>query len=135
MVGEVSSAMQPQLDGWRTAIQRRLGHNRAVVKAYNKSKHMLLGLLAKRDGKVWVDLLTSNAGYRVRPGDIILGGTILGCEVGDIQSRARETVQVQAVLNTLLTIILWARYEERLDSAGWVREALDLPGWAEASES
>lgn len=125
----IEKAMEHQLEGFQTLIERRADKKRAYVRAYNKSKHMLLGILnERRHGKLEVGLFTSTIGYN-DPRGIDLGGAILECEPEDILRNATFAIQVQAVLNAILTLILWTRYGERIESQQWVRDIYSSPGW------
>ena len=128
----IEQAMKHQLEGFQTLIERRADRNRAYVRAYNKSKHMLLGILDQGShGKLEVGLFTSTTGYN-DPQGIGLAGAILECEPEDILRNATFAIQVQAILNSILTLILWTRYDEAIPSPQWVRDIYASPGWRES---
>ena len=101
-----------------------------MVIAYNKAKHYLLGVYNELDGEPIVGLLTSTSGYTK---EIVLHGTILGCQESDIRRRCSTTLQIQATLCSIFTGILSARYGERLGSPNWVIEINKMDIWADVS--
>lgn len=128
-VEKVNIAMEEQLTGHQRLMERRLRKERATVRAYNKSKHMGLGLLGRIDGELQVRLLTSETGYNDPVVGVRLGGAILRCDAGEIRDRAVQTIQMQAVLNDLLRTLLWVRFGEFLEPPEWVSEAYESSEW------
>ena len=126
LVNNVETSMWAQLNGFKRAVKLRDSNERAMVKAYNKAKHMLMGIYQEVDGQPIIDLVTSTSGYTEK---IILGGTILGCQDSDIRRGASITVLVQATFCRLFVIILRARYGAQLGTPDWVRAAYEMPIW------
>ena len=122
-------AMKSQLVGFKRAIKMRDDNDRAMVIAYNKAKHNLLGVYQELEGKPIIGLLTSTSGCTEK---IVLHGAILGCQESDIRRRASTTVQIQAILCSIFTAILRARYGE-LGSPRWVIDAENMDIWADSS--
>ena len=127
----LSIEMAPQLEGLTRAIEIRGDNERAFVKAYNKSKHLLLGILRMDQDKPVIALRTA---YSYKSSPISLDGADLGCEASDVRRRAYQTIHSQAVLNHILSLILWTRYGEELETPPWVESSLHLPGLRDTTD-
>lgn len=128
MVDHVDQAMEAQLAGVRRGIEIRNGNERALVKAYNKIKHMMLAFPQYGPDQTVVAIRTAKSGpraYHTLP--ITIDGADLGCSPEEIRFRARQTIQTQAVLNSLLGLILLSRYDHRIPTPQWALDSLDLP--------
>lgn len=129
-INKLDKAMPHQLAGFREGSLRRASKNRAIVRAYNKSKHMLLGVVVRdEEGKLNVHLLTSETGYQDREKGIGLAGAIVSSQKTAIQTHVDWVLQTQGVLNTLLGSILYTRFGEWIDSSKWVWDAFNGTGW------
>ena len=104
--------------------------DRALFIAYNKAKHNLLGLYQEQEGRPVIGLFTSTSGYTE---EIILHGAVLGCQESDIRRRASTTIQIQAILCSIFTSILLARYGEEVGSPEWVIDVEKMNIWADVS--
>lgn len=136
IVDSIDQAMASQLAGARRVVQIQDHNERALVKGYNKIKHMLLGFPRVEGDRTFVRLVTAKEGgaaYR-SSSPIVLDGADLGCEPPDIRRRAYMTIQTQAIINNMLWLILWTRYGQELPQAPWVVSSLTLPGWREDIE-
>ncbi len=129
-VNALEKAMPHLLDGFKEGCQRRTDKNRALVRGYNKSKHMMLGILRRgEESNLEVALLTSEFGWTDLKKGIYLAGNIVTSKESVIQTHLYWVIQMQAVLNSMLTGLLWTRYGERIDSPKWAVDASNLPGW------
>lgn len=128
LVKRVEPSLTAQLDGFRRIAEKRARGDRALVRAYNKSKHHLLAMLVLRERGLEVDLKTATSGYK-NPTAITLTGAELQTDAQRTRQRAREILQMQSVLNSMLAMILRARYGESLSTPGWVVSTHRQLGW------
>ena len=90
----------------------------------------MLGILRRdEESNLEVSLLTSEFGWKDVEKGIWLAGNIVSSKESVIQTHTYWVIQIQAVLNNMLTWLLWTRYGERIDSSKWVMDAVNLPGW------
>jgi hypothetical protein len=137
LVGLVGVAAEAQMDGFRNVAERRARGDRALVRAYNKSKHMLLAFPAERDGALEVDLITASDGaraYRDPAEGLEITGAQLSTNVQIIRERVQGTITMHAVLHAVPTTILAFRFGEKMPTPDWVTRAGDnLEGWVSES--
>lgn len=125
----VPTALKSQIQGFRNIIDRRTRRARALVRAYNKSKHIHLALLTGAGEDMQVALLTSETGY-TDPRGIGLAGQILRVQPSRIREYATWSLQTHMTLFAIQSMILETRYGEKLSTPRWFAAALELPGWA-----
>lgn len=126
----VTTSIESNLHGLKRLVDLRRGDKRARVRAYNKLKHMLLAMPEQAEEKRWVVVpeLMSFDGKEIH-----LQTVRIEASERNIQLMASRAIVAQAVLNSLLGMILWMRFGEPYSSPRWAVEALDLPGWYSAT--
>jgi len=121
------------LHHWRAGLLRiangRLADERAMVRAFNKAKHGLLALFdpAAADGPT-VDLITSRD-YTEIP--VAMGRARVRALPLDIRRRVEWTLQIQAVLQGILTVVLGAQFGLWVPTPDWVKEVVATSVWYE----
>lgn len=110
------------LDGLRRLIHFRTANERRTARMFNKSKHMLQGVVKRsRDGTHAIEFISGSPPETV--GRIIV-------TPANIRTLAAESIVLQAALHSMLAAILMTHYQELYASPDWIRMALDLPeGW------
>jgi hypothetical protein len=115
------------LAGLRRIVRGRLDGDRAMVRAYNKAKHGLLGLFDHDpDGQPAVVMLSAAHGYDAEP--IELNRAFIRALPLDIERRINWTVRMVAVLQEILAFMLGVHFGEWTDTPEWVEEAYKLDG-------
>lgn len=113
------------LAGLRRIVKGRLDQNRALVRAYNKAKHGLLGIFdTDLEGNPAVILLTAPNGYAAEP--IKMNRTFVRALPIDIERRVNWTVAIAAVLQSILAFILGVHFAEWIETPSWATDALSL---------
>ena len=121
--------IDPELEAWlgglRAAIAQRIEQGGAWVKAYNKTKHGLLGLFdTDPAGQPAVVLITATGPYTQLP--IPISRTFLRALPSDIEKRIARTIRIVAVLQTILAFILGIHFGEWEPAPKWVEDAQKL---------
>ena len=136
-VNLVGVAAEAQMEGFRNVAERRARGDRALVRAYNKSKHMLLAFPAERDGLLEIDLITASDGaraYRDPAEGLEITGAQLSTDPQIIRERVQGTITMHAVLHAVQSAILAFRFGEKMPLPDWVAQAGDnLKGWVSQS--
>lgn len=128
----IETAMAAQLNGIKRLVVKRSEKDRSRVNAYNKAKHGFLAFPERYKGKQCIAFKWARGGYS-DPAGIYLEQHLVLIDPQTIRMLLRDGIGMQAVLNSLLTLVLWTRYDERIESAPWVRQAfLMLPAAANA---
>jgi hypothetical protein len=117
------------LEGLRRVVKGRGHQERAMVRAYNKAKHGLLGIYgADQQGRTSVILL-SGEDYAVTP--VQMHRAFVRAEPDDIRNRVAWTIQMQAVLQSILGFILGVHFGQWVDTPLWAVKAYESEGWVE----
>ena len=127
----VAQALPDQLQGLRRITERRWEQDRTRVAAFNKIKHFMLARpvvdpATDEKGVLIVDSRKREDGFHLRT-------MHLSIEPAQIRSTAARAIANQAVLNSMLWIILLLRFGEFHEVPQWATDArgLDIPGmWA-----
>lgn len=122
----IDRAMPANLEALKRLVELRQRDNRAYVVAFNKLKHLLLGIRTNTRGREEV-LVPKWRG--LDPDGVRLQTAWIGCSPENVRVMASRAVASQAVLNSLLGILLWTRFGEPYTTPDWAVKALDLPGW------
>lgn len=127
----ISAPLDPHvgawLDGVRRIVRGRLNDDRALVRAFNKTKHGLLaGFGEDLDGAPAVILYSLQG---VKDGRVNLLRSFVRAKPLDIERRVQWTIQIAAVLHVILSIILGVHFDEWIDTPQWVRDSMSLLGW------
>lgn len=126
----LDKAMEAQLSGLKVVARRRQNKERAIVRAYNKSKHMLLAIKVLEKGQPAVWLATADGGKSAYSGpQISMGGAILLVNATDVRRYAFWAVSIQATLNSIFRLLLETRYGVSLPIPAWVHRMYRLPDW------
>jgi len=120
-------AMHPKifeywLAGLRRIVTLRRANDRAYVRAYNKAKHGLVGVFGQDlAGHPTVFLLNSRTGnYSVEP--VELNRAQVRALPLDIERRVDWTIQMQAVLQSILAFMLGVHFDDWENSPDWYGE-------------
>lgn len=130
----LNESIPANLDGLRRLVELRHRDNRGYVVAFNKLKHLLLAVRTDVRGRHEV-LVPKWRRFDEREKAIHMDMAWIGCSPQDVRVLASRAIAGQAVLNSLLGIILWTRFGEAYTSPAWAVNALNLPGWREESSS
>ena len=126
-------SVDAQKKGLRRTAERRAKGDRAIVKAYNKSKHMPLAMPVRRGTTLEVDVLTASEGKGAYsdpdPDGFEVTGAQLSTEPSDIRLRAEGVITMQASLCSLFLAILKVRFNDPIPLPPWVLQSLQLEGW------
>lgn len=116
-------------EGVKRIAKRRLDDDRIYVRAYNKTKHGLLAVYnAEGTGGPSVDLLTASD-YSTVP--VPLRRVSVRALPLDIEQRVIWTLQMQAVLQGILTMVLGAHFGEWVATPRWAQDVFETSGWYE----
>jgi hypothetical protein len=133
----VRKSIPAHLNGFKRVVEKRLESERGYVVGFNKLKHFLLAMPTNMRGKNEV-LVPHWRRPRTTPGAPAYDPLVDGITLQDvwieasaehIRQLASRAITGQAVLNSLLGIILWTRYGEPYENPQWTEHALTLPGW------
>lgn len=125
---QVRTAIPAHLSGLKAMVEGRRRDNRGYVVAFNKLKHMLFATPMLVGDQIRV-IVPSFHDYDRNANSVKLRTVSIGCEAEDIRLLASRAVIAQAVLNSLLGVILITRYGEPYKTPPWCKDALELPGW------
>lgn len=126
----VNDAIPANLSGLKRLLAYRRRDDRAFVRAFNKLKHLILAVPGIANGKPAV-VVPKFYDFDDKAKTVKLQTVSLGCSPDDIRLLASRAVIAQAVLNSLLGLILWVRFGEPYVSPPWTVRSLELPGWVE----
>lgn len=117
------------LSGLRRIVRGRRANGRAYVRAYNKAKHGLVGIYGPDvDGHPTVALLTATTGdYTSEP--VQMNRAQVRALPRDIRMRVNWTIQMQAVLQSILAFMLGVHFDDWEDTPEWARRAWQSEGW------
>lgn len=122
----MAASIEVNLGGLRRLVELRQSENRGRVVAFNKLKRMLLALpvAGERKHSVLIPKVVKFDATGIHRQSVTLEASQQNVEL--MSSRA---IVAQAVLNSLLGMILWTRFGEAYETPDWAIKALDLPGW------
>lgn len=115
------------VEGLHRIVKRRLGDDRLNVRVYNKAKHGLLGVRSVFPAGGSVAMITHRPG---QPG-YVLDRVFIQARPRDIQMRVNWTLQMQAVLQSILAAMLGIHFGEWINTPAWAKDALNTEGWLE----
>jgi hypothetical protein len=124
----IETAMEYQVTGVERAIDLRLRDGRQMVVGFNKIKHLLLAVPRETHNDV---MFPRYKGRNEEDGSHRAQVPTASCDPDKIRWVASTAIISQAVLNNLLSLILWFRFDEPHDSPAWAVSAMELPGWYE----
>ena len=128
----INASVPANLDGLKRLVERRQRDGRRYVRAYNKLKHLLLAIPTEAgDPPRKVVLIPKRRTYDREANAVRIQDTWIFCEPDSIRRKASHAVAAQAVLNSLLGLVLWTRYGVTYSTPEWAARALDLPGWTD----
>lgn len=123
---QIARALPHMIDGVRRTALKRSEAARTRVDAFNKSKHFLVARPVLKDGKptVWWPAA------KLQDGAFHVKNLHMEASPEVIRAHAGRAVVAQAVLNSLLGLILMFRFREPYETPDWVLDAfrLDVPG-------
>lgn len=122
----VTTSIESNLDGLKRLVNLRQSEKRARVRAFNKLKHLLLAMPRESRGKHWV-LVPELMSFDGK--EIHLQTVQIEASQKNVELMASRAIVAQAVLNGLLGMILWTRFDEPYKTPEWAMKAFDLPGW------
>lgn len=125
VINIIETAMAEQFNGIKRLVMKRSEMDRSRIRAYNKSKHGSLLFRLQHEGKQAVAFRWARGGYS-DPAGIHLEQHLVLIDHQTIGKLLRDSIGMQAVLISLLTLVLWTRYGERIESAPWVRQAFHM---------
>lgn len=122
----INAAIPAILQGLKRVAWLRKRDNRGYVVAFNKLKHQLLALYTDVRGRNEV-LVPKWLG--MKDDGIHLRNAWIESSPKNIRLMASRAIGMQAVLNSILGLILLIRFGHQYESPHWTIAALDLPGW------
>lgn len=126
----LNSSIPANLDGMKRLVELRQRENRGYVVAFNKLKHLMLAIRTDTRGKEEV-LVPGRFSFDEENNRISIQTAWISSEPQNVRVMASRAVIAQAVLNSILGVILWIRYGETSGNPPWAVAALRLPGWVE----
>lgn len=128
----INTAIPAILQGLKRVAWLRKRDDRGYVVAFNKLKHQLLALHTGVRGRNEV-LVPKWLG--MKEDGIHLRNAWIESSPKNIRLMASRAIGMQAVLNSILGLILLIRFGHQYESPHWTIAALDLPGWYEGSDN
>lgn len=128
----INTAIPADLEGLKRAAWLRKRDNRGYVVAFNKLKHQLLALHTGVRGQ---DEVLVPKWLGMKDDGIHLRNVWIESSPKNIRLMASRAIGIQAVLNSILGLILLIRFGHQYESPVWTIAALDLPGWYEESNN
>ena len=128
--GRIDDSMAANLESFKRLVNMRQRENRGYVVAFNKLKHLLLAIPTNARGRPEV-LVPGRVKFDQDSKSIGIQTLWISCDPPSIRILASRAVIAQAVLNSILGIILWIRYGVVYESPRWAVASLGLPGWRE----
>lgn len=126
----INAAVPANLDGLKRLVELRQRDGRRYVRAYNKLKHLLLAIPTEAgEPPRKVVLVPKWRSYNRETNAVHIQDTWIFCQPDSIRRRASRAIAAQAVLNSLLGLVLWTRFGVPYSTPEWAVRALDLPGW------
>lgn len=119
---EVESSLRSKLDGFIETAERRLRERRAMVEAFNKSKH---GFPVYQQLEGQTPVLIFPIGDKQQPDRLYR----MKVDIGEARWFATQAALAQLVLHDTLATILVYRYGERYEQQPWAQRINQLPGW------
>ncbi len=127
LIAKVDHSLPYKLDGLHRIAERRAEANRTRVEAFNKLKHMLLAFPIHESSSRTVVELIKGRGYK--DGEIHLNTVTLEVAAANIENMASNALAMQASLWDVLALILWVKFDERLDPPPWTSHSMEHGGW------
>jgi hypothetical protein len=127
----VAQAIEGQLAGFKRIAELRRDQGRGRVRAYNKFKHMNLGVFALNEEGNPALILPSITKWD--DAGIHMSRVTLTADPGTVRMLAGQALQIEAVLHSILRLILWTRFGEEMPIFPWLRRAYDLMAEGPAS--
>ena len=124
----LNTSIPANLDGMKRLVELRQREKRGYVVAFNKLKHLMLAIRTDSRGKDEI-LVPGRFSFDKDNNRISVQTAWISTEPNNIRDMASRAVIAQAVLNSVLAIILWIRYGKTYGSPKWAIAALSLPGW------
>jgi hypothetical protein len=129
-IDRVDSATAANLGGIQRLLSMRTRNQRDFVVGFNKIKHSNLALLRVHEERV---IFPRYKGAELdadeQPLSVELQTPEVSCQPRRIRELAEQAVIGQAVLNSILLVLLYLRYGERLNHPEWAVDALGLRSW------
>lgn len=124
----INSAIPANLEGMKRLVELRQRAERGYVVAFNKLKHLMLAVRTDVRGKEEV-LVPARFRFETVPKHIKIQSAWVSCDPETVRLMASRAIIAQAVLNSVLGMILWTRFGEQYESPKWAVAAFGLPGW------
>ena len=124
----LNSSIPANLEGMKRLVEMRQRDKRGYVVAFNKLKHLMLAIRTPTRGKDEV-LVPGRVDFDEAENRISIQTAWISYDPKNVRTMASRAIIAQAVLNSILGIILWIRYGEAYQNPPWALTALGLPGW------
>jgi hypothetical protein len=131
----IAQSVTANFDGLRRITKRRLESDRGFVVAFNNIKHLPLAFRTQARGQDdvliprWLKKHPSGRPFVTQLDGIHLQNVYLEASADEVRLLAGRAVIGQAVLNSLLGLVLWARFGEPYETPLWVVHETRLRGW------
>jgi len=131
----IATSIGANLDGLKRVADKRLIERRGHVVAFNKLKHLMLALPTAMRGKQevwipnWLQKDSDGRAFDLTIDGVHIQSLWLEASVENIRLMVSRAIIGQAILNSLLGLILWTRFGEPYETPAWAANAVNLPGW------
>lgn len=127
----INNSIPANLEALAQLVDYQQKVDRSRVVAFNKLKHFMLAVPTGIRGKNEV-LIPKWGTFDENEKAVRLRTTVwIACSPENIRAMASRAIVAQAVLNSLLDIVLFLRFGEPYSPPSWAANALNLPGWRE----
>ena len=130
----LNSSVPANLNGMKRLVELRQREKRGYVVAFNKLKHLMLAIRTDSRGKEEI-LVPGRFSFDEETKSIKIQTAWISCDLMNVRLMASRSIIAQAVLNSILGVILWIRFGEAYKNPLWTLAAFQLPGWREDTAS